>query len=261
MSTNEPARIDGGVPTGGQFTVQARNESDVSLSATTTTSTTFFEGVDLLADTSGDEPVGSVAARRRRLAELAAKSTWDETTDPLSWQPSVESDSVRFSIKHNAGRARDAHVDARTFSAARSALRGSRTPGRVVHLFTDDTSEVLEVTGHPDDPIQVHLPGFRKRTPLRVTKGCAVIHAGNGLASRRQAPVVDVTIAPGASVLVFGARGGQVNVTVEGDGAAVVVVGRHTACDITVTSTEGSVDTVGPTNATVVMHAPDQASR
>lgn len=260
MSTHQPARVNGGVPAGGQFAVQSRDETAVSLTPHHALQAPMYTWpADLVADTDAHAPTGSLAARRRRLAELATFSTWDEATDPVSWQPAVESSSVRFSIKHNADREVE-ETHATTTSAARAALRGSRSPGRIVRLGTDDTDEVLEVTGHNDDPIQVHLPGFGIRTPLRVTKGSAVIHAGNGLVRRNQAPVVDVTVAPGASVLIFGARGGEVNVTVEGDGAAVVVAESNTATLVTA-SAQASLDIVGPTSAVVARHAGDGESR
>ncbi|MBB5474632.1 hypothetical protein HF998_08825 [Cellulomonas hominis] len=205
---------------------------------------------DLLASTTPDAAPGSIGARRRRLAELAAESIWDENHDPIDLQPSVASASLRFRVRHGQP---DEPMWADTLPGARAALRGSRAPGRVVELrgLRDSSDDPLEVTGHPNEPIQVLLPGFGASTPLRVTKGAAIVHAGQQ--SRRagrerdRAARVDVTVAPGASVLVFGARYGQVNVTVEGDGVAVVVGERYTTGTLARTP-DGSIDVIAPTS-------------
>lgn len=222
----------------------------------------FTFEVDLLADTDAAAPPGTVAARRRLLAGLAAESTWDEENDPLNWQPAVESSSIRFQLKHNADR-RGAPERAQTPAQARAALRGSRAPGRFVHVRLDEhVEDPIEVTGHATDPIQVELPGFGVRIPLRVTKGTAVIHAGGqsrGAPNRGETAKVDVTVAPGANVLIFGTRSGEVNVTVEGDGVAVVVGERNTTGTLVSTS-EGSIDAVGPTSTRFTVHESGAAS-
>jgi hypothetical protein len=262
--TSNPARMPAGVTTGGQFATSARGEADISLTGPGAPAPAVFTfEVDLLADTDPAAAPGTVAARRRLLAELAAESTWDEENDPSSWQPAVESSSIRFQLKHNADR-RDLAERAETPAQARAALRGSRSPGRFVHVRLDDhVEDPIEVTGHATDPIQVELPGFGVRVPLRVTKGTAVIHAGgqNRAAPHRgETAKVDVTVAPGANVLVFGTRRGEVNVTVEGDGVAAVVGERDTTGTLVVTG-EGSIDAVGPTSTRFTVHEPGAAPK
>lgn len=250
------SRVPAGVTTGGQFATEARSESDVTLAAPSTSSPTapaFNFERDLLAATDPGAPAGSVAARRRMLAELADEATWDEAADSWDIQPSIESSSLRFMVKHNRQREIEP-TWATTPAGARAAVRGSRAPGRIVQLrgLRGDLTDPLEVTGHASDPIQVNLPGFGAHAPLRVTKGTAVIHAGDQerLAFRTgKTANVDVTVAPGANVLIFGAKSGEVNVTVEGDGVAVVVGERYTTGTLTQESSDGSLDVVGPTSA------------
>ncbi|WP_251151276.1 hypothetical protein [Cellulosimicrobium sp. Marseille-Q4280] len=149
----------------------------------------FTDPVDLVRSTENHDG-SDVAVRRHRAVELAVAR-------PL---PRISSQT-----RHPA-----------KVGAARSALRATRDPGRVVSLRGLDTigKDPFEVRGNDTDPLVViNRSGF---SHLRVTSGAALIHAESASGNA-------VTVTDGATAVIFASPGRKVSVSVEGSGVAVLV--------------------------------------